>query len=92
MNARIGSEPTLPEDFEVDFLITPGLGGSNDIHNLWPERYYSTVWNASVKDELEDRLPEMVSNGELDLSTAQRDISTDWIVAYKKYFHTDRPL
>ena len=81
-----------PKDFEVDFLITPGLGGSNDIHNLWPERYYSTVWNASVKDELEDRLPEMVSNGELDLSTAQRDISTDWIVAYKKYFHTDRPL
>jgi len=81
-----------PKDFEVDFLITPELGGSNDIHNLWPEPYYSTVWNARVKDELEDRLHEMVCNGELDLGTAQRDISTDWIVAYKKYFHTDRPL
>jgi hypothetical protein len=48
--------------------------------------------NARVKHELEDRLHEMVCNGELDLSTAERVISTEWIVAYKKYFHTDRPL
>jgi hypothetical protein len=34
----------------------------------------------------------LVCDGELDLPTAQRDIATDWIVAYKKYFHTDRPL
>jgi hypothetical protein len=34
----------------------------------------------------------MVCGGELDLSTAQRDIAADWIAAYKKYFHTDRPL
>jgi len=79
------------KDYEVDFLITPELGGSDDIHNLWPEPYYSTVWNAHVKDELEDRLYEMVCNGELDLRTAQQDISSDWILAYKKYFHTDRP-
>jgi len=26
------------------------------------------------------------------LSTAKRDIATDWIAAYKKYFHSDRPL
>jgi hypothetical protein len=25
-------------------------------------------------------------------AAAQRDIATDWIAAYKKYFHTDRPL
>lgn len=80
------------KDYEVDFLITPELGGSDDIHNLWPQPYYSTVWNAHVKDELEDRLYEMVCNGELDLRTAQHDISSDWILAYKKYFHTDRPL
>ncbi len=30
----------------------------------------------------------MVCSGKLDLSTAQRDIATDWIAAYKKYFHT----
>jgi hypothetical protein len=87
-----GMDGAPPKDFEVDFLITPELGGSNDIHNLWPEPYYSTAWNAHVKDELEDRLHQMVCDGQLDLTTAQRDISADWILAYKKYFHTDRPL
>ncbi|MGB8989283.1 MAG: zf-HC2 domain-containing protein [Candidatus Sulfotelmatobacter sp.] len=81
-----------PDDYEVDYLIAPGLGGAEDIHNLWPEPYTSRTWNAHVKDALEERLHEMVCGGELDLSTAQRDIATDWIAAYKKYFHTDRPL
>ena len=87
-----GIEGARPKDYEVDFLITPELGGSNDIHNLWPESYYSTVWNAHVKDELEDLLHAKVCSGEVDLNTAQRDISSDWISAYKKYFHTDKPL
>jgi hypothetical protein len=79
-------------DYEIDYLIAPGLGGVEDIHNLWPQPYTSRTWNAHVKDALEERLHEMVCGGELDLSTAQRDIATDWIAAYKKYFHTDRPL
>jgi len=87
-----GMSAARPQNFEVDFLITPELGGSSDIRNLWPEPYRAPVWNAHVKDQLEDRLRDMVCNGEIDLGTAQRDISTDWIVAYKKYFHTDRPL
>jgi hypothetical protein len=87
-----GMERARPQDYEVDFLITPELGGSNDIHNLWPEPYHAPVWNAHVKDELEERLREMVCDGKIDLSTAQHDISADWILAYKKYFHTDRPL
>jgi hypothetical protein len=81
-----------PDDYEVDYLIAPGLGGAEDIHNLWPEPYTSQTWNARVKDALEERLHRMVCGGELDLSTAQGDIATDWIAAYKKYFHTDRPL
>jgi len=32
------------------------------------------------------------TRGELDLVTAQQDISRDWVAAYKKYFRTDRPL
>ncbi len=79
-------------DYEIDFLITPGLGGTEDIHNLWPESYNSPMWNARVKDALEENLHQMVCTGELDLSTAQHDIATDWIAAYKKYFHTNRPL
>jgi len=85
MNAQAG-------DYEIDYLIAPGLGGVEAIGNLWPEPYTSRTWNAHVKDDLEERLHEMVCDGDLDLSAAQRDIATDWIAAYKKYFRTDRPL
>ena len=81
-----------PRAYEVDYLITPALGGAEDIRNLWPQSYSSAVWNARVKDALEDRLHAMVCDGGLDLVAAQRDISSDWIAAYKKYFHTDEPL
>lgn len=77
--------------YEVDYLVTPALGGSDDIHNLWPHSY-STVWNARVKDALEDLLRDRVCGGDLDLAQAQREIAANWIEAYKKYFHTDRPL
>jgi hypothetical protein len=81
-----------PRAYEVDYLITPALGGADDIHNLWPHSYSATVWNAQVKDALEDRLREMVCNGSLDLAEAQREIAGNWIAAYRKYFQTDRPL
>ena len=80
------------EAFEVDYLVTPELGGARDIRNLWPQPYGSVVWNAHVKDALENRLHEMVCSGEIDLATAQRDLSNDWISAYKKYFHRESPL
>lgn len=80
-----------PEDYEVDYLISPALGGAANIGNLWPEPY-STVWNAHVKDALENRLHQLVCAGRVPLATAQHDISTDWISAYKKYFGSDRPL
>jgi hypothetical protein len=79
-------------DYELDYLITPELGGSDDRRNLWPERYSSDVWNARVKDELERLLPKLVCAGTVPLATAQRDMATDWIAAYQKYFQTDRPL
>jgi hypothetical protein len=81
-----------PRAYEVDYLITPALGGADDIRNLWPQSYSSAVWNARVKDALEDRLHDLVCEGNLELATAQHDISSDWIAAYKKYFHTEGPL
>jgi hypothetical protein len=78
--------------YEVDYLITPALGGAEDIHNLWPQSYKNTSWNAQVKDALEDHLRDLVCSGEIDLETAQREIAMNWIDAYKKYFRTDRPL
>jgi hypothetical protein len=86
-----GIADARPNTYEVDYLITPELGGADSIRNLWPQPY-STIWNAHVKDALEDRLHDLVCEGKLDLGTAQREIATDWIGAYKKYFHTDRPL
>jgi hypothetical protein len=85
-----GMDDAPSKQYEVDHLITPELGGTDDIQNLWPEPY-SSEWNARVKDQLEDHLRELVCEGKLDVSTAQREIATDWISAYKKYFQTDRP-
>ena len=87
-----GVTPPRLDAYEVDYLITPELGGATDIRNLWPEPYQDTVWNAHVKDQLEDRLHRMVCHGDVDLTTAQHDISADWIAAYRKYFHTETPL
>ena len=87
-----GIADAAPTDYELDHLITPELGGASDIENLWPEPHNSTIWNSYVKDDLETRLHQLVCAGKLDLPSAQRDIATDWISAYKKYFHTDRPL
>jgi len=81
-----------PEEYEVDYLVTPALGGADDLRNLWPHSYSATVWNARVKDTLEDRLRDMVCSGNLDLTQAQREIAENWIAAYKKYFHTEQPL
>lgn len=87
-----GIARATPASYEVDLLVTPGLGGSDDIRNLWPEPRDHTMWNSYVKDQLEDHLHYLVCSGQVSLTTAQRDIATDWISAYRKYFHTDDPL
>lgn len=90
--AKYGMPDAEARRYEVDYLISPALGGSDDIRNLWPEPYAGSPWNAHVKDALEGRLRRMVCSGQLDLATAQREISVNWIAAYKKYFHTREPL
>jgi hypothetical protein len=87
-----GLRNTAADNYEVDYLISPGLGGTDDIRNLWPEPRYHTTWNSFVKDQLEDYLHRSVCTGKVDLATAQRDVSTDWISAYKKYFRTNEPV
>jgi hypothetical protein len=78
--------------YELDYLIDPELGGSDDIRNFWPQPYAASGWNSHLKDALEDRLHELVCAHKVSLAAAQHDISTDWISAYKKYFQTDQPL
>ena len=88
--ASYGINSSREQQFEVDYLITPDLGGTVSVRNLWPQPY-SVRWNARVKDRLEERLHALVCNGELDLATAQREIAMDWIGAYKKYVGTNSP-
>ncbi len=81
-----------PGQYEVDHLISLELGGSNSIKNLWPQSYVTHPWNAHVKDDLENRLHDLVVSGQVPLATAQHDISTNWIAAYKKYMGSSEPL
>jgi hypothetical protein len=90
--AAYGIQDHAPGDYEVDHLIPLELGGSNTVKNLWPQSFQTQPWNAHVKDHLENELHRLVCAGELELKTAQHDIATDWIAAYRKYFHTDLPL
>ncbi|HEY0701922.1 MAG TPA: hypothetical protein VGD60_04060 [Candidatus Acidoferrales bacterium] len=80
------------DKYEVDYLIAPGLGGAEDIRNLWPEPRFDATWSSFVKDQLEEYLHESVCGGKLSLQTAQNDEARDWIAAYQKYFHTREPL
>ncbi len=90
--AEYGMKDEPQDAYEVDFLITPELGGSASIRNLWPQPYSSRAWNAHVKDALEERLRMLVCSGDLDLSTAQREIATNWVDAYKKYVQASNPM
>jgi hypothetical protein len=74
------------KDFQVDYLISPQLGGTDDVRNLWPQSYKDAVWNAEAKDALERHLSRLVCEGKVSLTEAQSDIATDWIAAYQKYF------
>jgi hypothetical protein len=77
--------------YEIDYLISPALGGADDISNLWPVPYDDGVWTARVKDALEVHLRMLVCEGKLELETAQAELAANWIAAYRKYFRTDRP-
>ncbi len=87
-----GMDENAARAYQVDYLINPQLGGNDRMENLWPEPYHATVWNARAKDALETRLHAMVCSGQVDLHAAQQDLATDWIAAYKKYFHAQRPV
>ena len=87
-----GIQGAVSREYRLDYLISPQLGGTDDIRNLWPEPQSSTQWNMAAKDALEHRLHQLVCQGRVDVSTAQRDLASDWVSAYKRYFHTEQPV
>lgn len=70
--------------YEIDHLVSKGLGGSNELKNLYPQAH-KALWNVAKKDQLENLMHRMVCSGKLPLLQAQTEIATDWITAYKKY-------
>jgi hypothetical protein len=72
-------------EYEVDHLISLELGGSNSIKNLWPESFVTHPLNAHVKDELENKLHELICSHQIPVEQAQQEIANNWIAAYEKY-------
>ncbi len=87
-----GMQGVPADQYELDYLVTPELGGVPDPRNVWPQWYVAEPWNALVKDELERLLSSMVCSGRLELRVAQTDMAQDWVAAYRKYFRTRDPL
>jgi hypothetical protein len=89
---RYGIDRPRAGEYELDYLISPELGGADDPKNFWPQPYRVSQWNANVKDALEDHLHRLVCEDKLPLETAQQELARDWIGAYKKYFGTEQPI
>lgn len=64
----------------IDHLIGLEEGGSNDIHNLWPQR--TGGWPGSHdKDLIEGALHRAICDGRVAPADAQRWLATDWRTA-----------
>ena len=89
---EFGLPPGAHPNFEVDHLIALELGGADTDTNLWPEprRTIEPIWNAERKDELENKLRDLVCMGALDPAIAQRAIADDWVAAFQHYIGEPR--
>jgi hypothetical protein len=87
-----GLAPGPHPDFEVDHLISLGIGGADTDDNLWPEprRTLEPVWNAERKDRLEFRLRDLICARSISPEEAQRAIADDWTEAFRKYIGEPR--
>jgi len=68
--------------YQMDHLITPEVGGANDIKNLWPQSLVSRPWNAHMKDKLENHLHREICQGRMSPNHAQTLLTLDWIDSY----------
>lgn len=74
-------------EFEEDHLVSLEIGGAPyDPRNLWPEPHNIVGgWGSYTKDQLENKLHDMVCAGQISLANAQHQEATDWIGAYRRY-------
>jgi hypothetical protein len=69
-------KPKKPICCEVDHLISLELGGTNDLNNLWAQRY-EPFPGARDKDKVENALHKDICSGAISLKRAQEIISKD---------------
>jgi len=81
--ADYGIHRRSPGEYEVDHLIPLGLGGSNDIANLFPEAADPRP-GYHEKDRVDSYLHDAVCAGRMDLKAAQTTIANDWLSFYKR--------
>ena len=82
--AEYGIASHAPNQYEIDHLIPLGIGGANDIKNLWPQPTDPRPGRLE-KDALEDELHKRICDRSLDIRIAQHEVATDWVAAYRKY-------
>jgi hypothetical protein len=73
---------------EIDHVVPLGLGGSNSIANLFPERG-SGAASYHMKDRLENRLHALACAGGITLASARAGIARNWRALYRRVFDSE---
>jgi hypothetical protein len=74
--------------YELDHNWSIEAGGSpTDPNNLWLQPYFGPL-NAHMKDRVENAVHKAICSGKVTLEEGGRDLSTNWIAAYRKYVGT----
>ena len=83
--ARAGMNPTIAQNYELDYIIPLALGGHpTDRHNI-ALQIVEGKNGARRKDRIEAKLQCLVCSGQVTIADAQREILTDWQAAYDRH-------
>lgn len=72
--------------YEIDHRIALEDGGADDIKNLWPQPY-DGVWNAHMKDKLENYVHKQICFGKMTVQQGQAVFLGNWIEYYQSVFY-----
>ena len=80
--AAYGIKVHPPGRYEIDHLVSLGLGGSNVQANLWPEQGAFPGYHD--KNTVVNYLHAQVCQHRLALATAQQELAHDWLALYRR--------
>jgi hypothetical protein len=80
-----GYDPNLLNtQYRIDHFIPLYLGGSNAPQNLWPAPLKGK-YTVFMKNELQDKLFQLVCSGKMNIKNARFIILNDWTIGYQIY-------